>query len=111
MASPQILIRKYPGKPTRRQQLKMLEYPGRRSGTVPGSFVTDLAEQRAAIVLCSACQNKFNPMAYGFYRTREFRIQGNCDDCGEFSQGLNAPTFFIHESALGRKHGQCWTPR
>ena len=112
MAQTQILMNRFKGqKPTRGQQLQSMEYPGRKMGGVHGSHISDLAEMRAAILLCSDCQHKFNPSAYGYYRTREFNVQGECDACKEFAQGPNQPVLFIHQSSIGTKHGQCWVAK
>lgn len=84
------------------------EYAGRNVGKPHGTFVTDEAERRLGILLCWKCRHRFEPAKYNYYLTREFKIQGRCDGCREHTQGVN---FFIHESYLGRKHGQCWSPR
>lgn len=83
-------------------------HPGRRTGKPHGTYVTDLAERALGIVLCTLCANKFEPRRYHYYRTKEFKILGRCDAC---KQHANEAQFFIHESLLGRKHGQCWTPK
>ena len=93
----------------RRKNAKRLEHPGRNTGKPHGTWVTDMGEEHQGIVLCSSCQHKFNPAAYHYYRTREFQIIGRCDACKQHNSQGN--TFFIHESLLGRRHGQCWTPR
>ena len=89
---------------------KKREHPGRPYGKPHGTWVTDIAAGKQGVVLCSKCVHKFDPNQYNYYRTREFSILGRCDGCREFAQVGDA-TFFIHESLLGRKHGQCWTPR
>lgn len=93
----------------RAAESKRLEHPGRNMGKPHGTWVTDMAEERQGIVLCSSCQHKFRPEQYHYYRTREFQIIGRCDACKQHHNQGN--TFFIHESLLGRQHGQCWTPR
>lgn len=92
----------------RREATKRKEYRGRNVGKPHGTFVTDEAEQKLGVILCSGCSHKFDPVKYHYYLTREFRIQGRCDACREYTPGVN---FYIHESLLGRKHGQCWWPR
>lgn len=87
---------------------KRIEFPGRSLGKPHGTFVTDIAERSQGIILCSSCVHKFNPNKYNYYLTKEFRIQGRCDACKEHTQGTN---FFIHDSLIGQKHGQCWKPR
>ena len=84
------------------------EYPGRPMGQPHGTHVTDEAELKKCVILCEGCAHKFDPKKYHYYLTREFKIQGRCDGCKQHSQRAR---FFIHESSLGRKHGQCWTPR
>jgi hypothetical protein len=91
-----------------REYARRREHPGRSMGKPHGTYVTDTAERHLGVILCSACAHKFDPTKYHYYLTREFQIQGRCDGCREHTQGVN---FFIHESLLGRKHGQCWWPR
>ena len=77
-------------------------------GKPHGTFVTDEAERKIGVVLCSSCAHKFDPKKYHYYLTREFQIIGRCDACHEHAQGAS---FYIYEGLLGRKHGQCWWPR
>ena len=88
--------------------LQRQEFAGRDSGKPHGTFVTDEAERQMCILLCSGCTHKFDPAKYHYYLTREFRVQGRCDGCKEHSRGVS---FYIYEGLLGRKHGQCWTPK
>ena len=92
----------------RRQGLKRNEFAGRNVGKPHGTFVTDEAEKGMCIILCWSCKHKFNAKRYQYYLTREFRIQGRCDACREYAREAN---LFIHESALGRKSNQCWSPK
>ena len=92
----------------RREAAKQQEFAGRNVGKPHGTFVTDEAEQQMGVILCSQCDHKFDPVKYHYYKTREFKIQGRCDACREYTQGAN---FYIYEGLLGRKSGQCWWPR
>jgi len=92
----------------RREATRQSEFAGRNHGKPHGTFVTDEAEQQKGVILCWKCDHKFDPKKYRYYKTREFKIQGRCDGCKEHTQGAN---FYIFEGLLGRKHGQCWTPR
>ena len=87
-----------------------LKHPGRPVMNPHGSWVTDKAEIKKGLLLCSKCSHKFDPKAYDYYRTREFLVHGPCDACKQYANTTSA-TFFIHESFLGRNHGQCWTPQ
>ena len=78
MGHPQILMNQFKNKrPTKRQQLQMMEYPGRKSGAVHGSHISDLAEMRAAILLCTQCRSRFNPKSYCYLATRELYVEGS----------------------------------
>jgi len=92
----------------RRAAAKRAEFAGRNVGKPEGTFVTDEAEQQKGILLCWKCDHKFNPSAYHYYKTKEFRVQGRCDGCREHTPNVN---FYIYEGLLGRKSGQCWMPR
>jgi len=92
----------------RQAAAKNSEHAGRRSGKPHGTYVTDEAEKQKGVILCYKCSHKFNPKQYHYYLTREFKVQGRCDGCKEHTQDVS---FYIYEGLLGRKHGQCWTPR
>ncbi len=87
-----------------------LKHPGRPVMNPHGSWVTDKAARRKGLLLCSQCSPKFDPKPYNYYRTREFLVHGPCDACKKYAP-TNSATFFIHESFLGKNHGQCWTPQ
>lgn len=87
-----------------------LSHPGRPASRPHGGWITDIGEKKQCILLCSSCQHKFDPRQYSYYRTKEFSVHGRCDACKEYTP-IAHTTFFIHESLLGRKHGQCWMPR
>ena len=106
MSGLNILMNQFKGKArTRAQQIESLTHPGRRMGLVHGSYITDMAENQQSILLCLGCQHRFDPKAYGYYRTKEFSIQGPCDACKDHAEDA---IFFIHESLVGDRHGQCW---
>jgi hypothetical protein len=98
----------YQEKQRQRAAVKRREHPGRNMGKPHGTWVTDMGARHQSILLCQLCRHKFDPARYHYYKTREFKVQGRCDACKEHE---NNATFFIHESLLGRNHGQCWTPR
>lgn len=121
MSSPQILVPGAKGwsDPTRNRQWRAEWQQRRRQqlarqevvrpyGKAHGTYVTDIAGAQQSVLLCRLCSHKFDPRPYHYYLTREFRVQGRCDGCREYEQEAR---FYIHESALGRRHGQCWTPR
>ena len=87
-----------------------LKHPGRPVMQPHGGWVTDKAEMKKGLLLCSKCSPKFDPDAYHYYRTREFQVHGPCDACKRYAP-MNSATFFIHESFLGQNHGQCWNPQ
>jgi len=57
-------------------------HPGRRHGKPHGSWVLDLADLRKMILLCPACNSKFDYKRHRFRMEKEFRyVIGNCDAC------------------------------
>ncbi len=95
-------------KRAQRKAAGLREHPGRNFGKPHGTWISDMCEQKQSILLCQLCSHKFQPKQHNYYQTREFRVLGRCDACKEHE---NNATFYIHESLLGRKSGQCWTPR
>ena len=106
--SPWILVPRY-----RYCKAPLKEAPGHKVGTTAGSYIDDIVALQKTVVLCWACQPKFNYKKYGYYKDRKFRcVQGTCDGCRNFNP---QSAFYIHESFLGTtdgrmKAGQCWTP-
>ncbi len=91
--APAIIIRK---NVTPADLAKRREHPGRKVGATHGSYISDLAELKKAIVLCDSCAWRFRPRTYGYLRHTKFPIvQGNCDACKKFvTRGL----YFLHKS-------------
>lgn len=91
-----------------------LEHPGRKVGHPEGSYVSDLAERKKAIILCWRCQPRFDYKRAHYYKDERFPyVVGRCDGCREFMN--HQAKLYIHESFLGEpggrtKSGQCWTP-
>jgi hypothetical protein len=71
---------------TRANRLKAAAFNGPASGTVRGSWLSDLAALKKAVMLCWQCQPKWKPEKHGYARRmvgpgyREAR--GECDGCG-----------------------------
>ena len=88
-----VLIPK-PDTPLRR--LAAGEDPGRRSRSIAGSYISDLAATRKMILLCPFCVHKFNPrrVQYEPWRYEQYVI-AKCDDCRQMSRHIRA---FIHSS-------------
>lgn len=93
-----------------KQEHERLAHPGRPARRAEGGWVTDMAECKSGILLCRKCSPKFDPERYHYYRTTEFLVHGPCDGCKSYSPP-GQTTFFIHQSFVGQKHGQCWKPR
>jgi hypothetical protein len=98
-----------------RRTEKRFAHFGRTIGKPHGTWVTDSAELRKAIVLCRDCKSKFNYRRYQYYLDRRFPYcQGRCDAC---KQHDTQAALFIHESLLTgpggyeTRHGQSWVPR
>lgn len=94
---------------SRRERLRALEHPGRRSDGVQtaATWITDLMALRKAILLCSFCRPKFNPRKHGyrkFYspdwtgKTDGYMSNGRCDGCKQNTALLaGGGTTFISE--------------
>jgi hypothetical protein len=88
-----------------RVPLSALESKGRKIGAVIGSWVTDLAELRQEILLCSACDPKFagTEARYGYHRDTKWKkiyggVIAKCDACREMGHGRR---MYVHESYFG----------
>ena len=76
-------------------------HPGRKIGTVKGSYISDLAELMKTIVLCYRCSHKFDHKKYRYYQQREFPfVLGQCDACKDFGKGH----LYLHQSEAQK----CW---
>lgn len=90
-------------------------HPGHKSGTVHGSYISDLAALYKTIVLCYSCSHKFDHKKYRYYMQREFPfVLGKCDACKNFGKG----NLYLHQSEAQKcwdiKHSHeegCKTPR
>ena|SRR3990172_5620727 len=79
MAHAGLLIRK---PLTKQDQLKSMEHPGRRMGKPHGSYVIDLADLRKVVILCPACNSKFDWKRHRFRKEKEFPyVVSKCDAC------------------------------
>jgi hypothetical protein len=94
-----------------RQRTRLASYvsQGRPVGTVAGTWVTDCAEIRQCVLLCSFCDHKFKPAhkRYGYHRDTKFThgVGGQCDGCRvNRDDGLQ---LYIHETYIG----QSYSPR
>lgn len=102
-------IRRKPSPEARREQRRRaqaLESPGRRVGSVAGSWVTDLAELRQTIILCSNCDFKWRSSAarYGYEKLKKWSkiwggVIGKCDGCREPG---HQRTCYSHESIFDK---------
>lgn len=94
--SPSILI---PQIYTKQQVLRTMEL--RRKKNVPrGTWTTDLAELRKAIVLCGLCQGKFDWRHKGYFSVWRYEhqaVNGACDACGVQIYGGDG-RLFLHEA-------------
>lgn len=75
--------------------LKSLEAPGRRVGSLAGTWNADRVALRKAIILCDFCAHKFNPRRVNYERWRPCTSIAKCDDCRRMSPHA---VVFIHES-------------
>lgn len=89
-----------------RSGAKRMESRGRRIGSVAGSWVTDLAELKQSIMLCSSCDFKWKSGAkkYGYELAKRWTkiwggVVGKCDDC---RQSGPQRSFYYHEALTGK---------
>lgn len=84
-------------------RLKAMEAPGRKAGRSHGGFVAgDLAELKKAIILCEACQHKFDCKRHGYYSVWKYEktpVMGNCDACRVM---CTEARLFLEESTVPR---------
>ena len=90
----------------RRQQhyIAGLVSKGRPVGFVAGTWVTDCAEIKQCVILCSFCDHKVRPAhkRYGYHRDARFDrgVGGDCDGCRVHrEEGLQ---LYVHEQYLGQ---------
>ena len=88
--------------------LDALQAKPRKIGIAPGTWVTDLAECRQEIILCSFCDPKFkgSEQRYGYQRDKKWhKIYGGviakCDGCREMGHGRR---MYVHESYFGQTY-------
>ncbi len=88
-----------------REGAQRAESKGRPVGRVEGSWVTDLAELRQSILLCSFCDPKWRASAskYGYELTKRWTkiwggVIGKCDGCRQSGVGRS---FYAHGSIIG----------
>ena len=91
------------------------EHPGRKAGQLAGTWVSDLAERRKAIVLCDTpCQSKFYYKRAGYYRDGRYgaRAVATCDGCKQFTTRgqLYLPEERLVDSSGRIGPGQVWSP-
>jgi hypothetical protein len=67
---------------TRAELDKNQEHSGRRHGKPHGSYVIDLADLRKVVILCPACNSKFDWKRHRFRKEKEFPyVVSKCDAC------------------------------
>lgn len=86
-----------------RHYVASLVSKGRPVGTVEGTWVTDCAEIRQCVILCSFCDHKFRGAhkRYGYHRDSRLPrgVGGDCDGCRVHrEEGLQ---LYVHEAHLG----------
>ena len=60
-------------------------HSGKKSKQTAGSHVTDIAELGRCLVLCMACEPKFDKYKYGYGQAKDIPIvRGKCDGCGHY---------------------------
>ena len=65
---------------------------GTPRGMLSGSWISDLAALKKAIVLCDMCARKWNPAKAGYVSKRLWpgapdHVVGDCDSCGTMGRG------------------------
>ena len=87
----QILVRKQWSEKALRQSR---EDPGRKSGSVAGSYIADLCALGKSVILCDFCSPSFNPRRAGYEQwRRDLLVRGRCDDCKEQFPGGHGRMF------------------
>lgn len=91
----------------KQRRLKSIEDPGRRRGSVAGSYMHDVMALRQSVMLCSDCVHKLGARRRkklvrgpnNYVLDEYLRCNGPCDDCRKhvFDGTLR---FFVHESYI-----------
>jgi len=94
--------------------MALVEYQGRKVGSVAGSHIADLVALEKAITLCFSCAHRFgNWQAKGYYKDARFGyIQGKCDDCRQFYPRalFFIPERFCADPGNRTRSGHSWLP-
>jgi hypothetical protein len=114
------------------EKLKAFEHKGRQTNPKrgylsPAGWITELADGRHAILLCSWCRRKFNPRKNKYRnryvpdptgKTDGYLANGNCDGCQQRTELMGGGTIFVAEeywlqigldpSEARRRYNQRW---
>ena len=96
---------------SKQEKLKAREHKGRQTNPKrgylsPAGWITELADSRHAILLCSWCRQKFNPRRNKYRRryvpdptgkTSGYMANGVCDGCNERTERMGGGTIFVAE--------------
>ena len=66
------------------KRIGALKHGGRRHGLGHGSYLSDLVALQKTILLCGACQHRFDWRRHGYrsiWRYEHTAVQGQCDAC------------------------------
>ncbi len=94
------------GKPVKPDATRAL-HPGRKIGSIAGTYIDNLASRENWIQLCSNCAFKFNYKANHYFRESNQPFGGRCDGCRRPTFANDPCTMFIHEKYIG----VTWEPR
>jgi len=86
------------------------EHPGRKSRTTAAGWVLDyLVPRNQTVLLCQLCAHNFDPRVVNYVSLlqRFGYVRSNCDGCKSILANCH---MYTHESLLGTRSGQCWTP-
>jgi hypothetical protein len=98
---------------SRAEKLQALEHPGRRTSAKgyqsPASYICDLADAEAAILLCKWCATKFN-FRKSRYRKRfvpdntgktdGYTVNGQCKACKQQTVNMGGGLMFVTEKTF-----------
>ena len=94
--------------------MALVEYQGRKVGSVAGSHIADLVALEKAIVLCFSCAHKFgDEKKRGYYKDKRFGVcSGKCDDCRQFYPRafLYIPDRLCADPGNRTRSGHSWLP-
>ncbi len=75
-------------------------HPGKPARVTAGSWVDDVSANKVPVLLCDACDYKWDEKKYGYNKQMIFPgqawVQGQCDGCKKF----NRLTLYMHEESL-----------